>query len=70
MLEGSFVIKNNEDNFIGLDKNSGGYPFVVFHPDQIRWWLSREDAEAYISHWPNDGYSIFEVKQLVLEGVK
>lgn len=38
--------------FVGIDNNSGGYPYPTSDPNQIHFWWSKEEAEAYAKMFP------------------
>jgi len=33
---------------VGLDRNSGGYPFKTNHPSQVEYWNSMKEAQTYV----------------------
>lgn len=48
MLPNAIVILwDNEP--VGLDSPSGGYPFKATDPGSVKYWQSRELAESYIA---------------------
>lgn len=52
MFPNKFVIMwDNEP--VGLDSNSGGYPSKVSHPSLVKYYNTREEAEAYIKIFEN-----------------
>lgn len=36
----------NRGKLVGLDKDSGGYPFPAFHPSQVQYWPPSEAHKA------------------------
>ena len=34
---------------IGLDRDSGGYPYKTLHPSSIKYWDTKEKAEDYVN---------------------
>jgi hypothetical protein len=42
---------------VGLDQDSGGYPFISSHPSTTKYWTSKEDAVKYASKFKDAGYS-------------
>lgn len=47
--------------FMGIDMNSGGYPFATESPGAIHFFTSKTEAENYISH-----FSDIEMKKLTM----
>lgn len=42
-----FVFITRNGNFIGVDSNSGGYPYVTNHINQVHMWGSTQEAFKY-----------------------
>jgi hypothetical protein len=40
------ILWDNEP--VGLDSNSGGYPFKTSIPEQVKYWKSKNEAQKYL----------------------
>lgn len=49
------ILWNNEP--VGLDTNSGGYPFKTIYPSQICYWNKKEEAQRYLDTMTMNGIS-------------
>jgi hypothetical protein len=61
----------SKGEIIGIDSNSGGYPWRSNYIQGYRFWNTREEAEKYASIWTNGandsyGYSDMIVKEVEL----
>ena len=64
MLPNYFVILW-DNKPVGLDADSGGYPYKTDYPGNVRYWLKREDAEKFLDVFarsPSYGFSVPRVK--------
>lgn len=52
MLPNKYVLIWNGQP-VGVDSNSGGYPFKTDSPSQVRYFDSREEAEKYLRVFEN-----------------
>lgn len=50
--------------FVGIDKDSGGYPYRAHHPSSVYFFTSYEAALEYQSHFPKDSFTIHSVFEL------
>lgn len=64
-----FVLRFKSGHLVGLDRDSGGYPFVVTVPSQIHYWLTSDKAKDYASMFlerielqPIQVFGLFELK--------
>lgn len=67
MIPNQFVILWNNQP-IGLDSNSGGYPFKTENPNLIYYWSTRKAAQEYADIMTMKGksitYSYFDVREI------
>lgn len=61
MIPNKFVIF--WDNMpVGLDSNSGGYPFKTENPNQIKYWNTRDEAEKYCIMFLSNMMLVYEIQ--------
>ena len=66
MKLGSFlfwVLTDTNGNLIGIDKGSGGYPYVPSHFSNVHLWSDEDEAFEYSNHWPGK----FNVRAIKVE---
>jgi hypothetical protein len=57
-----YVIADRNDNqLIGVDERSGGYPWKPSSLNGVKIWANREDAERYVSHSFGEDYEILSL---------
>lgn len=61
-----WILRYPDGSFVGLDEDSGGYPYKARFPTQVQFWGSQDDAERYRSHFPRDNFSLHEVMSLTI----
>lgn len=44
-----YMYVTKDGDFVGLDKASGGYPYVTSRPFSAHLWPTKEEAENYLS---------------------
>jgi len=59
------IFWNNQP--IGIDLNSGGYPFKTENPNNIKYWISKEEAIKYCDMFPNNRMWAKEIQFRILE---
>jgi hypothetical protein len=42
-----YVCVNEKGELMGLDRDSGGYPFIAPNLNWVHFWTKKEDAEKY-----------------------
>ena len=52
------VLTYPNGDLVGLDRDSGGYPYRAAHPSQIKFFASMQEAEDYRSHFPKEGFAL------------
>lgn len=57
------------DNWpVGLDSDSGGYPYKTNSPNAIKYWTTAKDARNYLdiitSHGKSTQYNLIEVREV------
>lgn len=76
MLPNAFVIIW-DGKPVGLDSNSGGYPFKTEYAGNIKYWVTRKEAQDYInimtmketSSTYMNHYSIVEIQFRIIDKV-
>lgn len=67
-----FIVKNSEGNVIGIDRTSGGYPWVPPNPGSLSWLFAIEIFESElkaVQYLINFRHYSFEPISLVVEGL-
>lgn len=57
-----FIVINSEDEVIGVDLGSGGYPFSAGSVQLAKIWNTRESAQQYCNTLPSEKLTVFELK--------
>lgn len=66
MLPNHFIILWDNQP-IGFDSNSGGYPFKTKHPGEVKYWAKREEAEKYMRIINYEGMIVKEIQFRIME---
>lgn len=66
MLPNRWVILWNNQP-VGLDNDSGGYPFKTDNPNQIKYWATRGEAERYSDMFINHRFQIIEIQFRIMD---
>lgn len=56
-----FIIKNEKDEFIGIDSASGGYPYATQSIQNAKFWNNKNAAKEYKSSFPNEIWSLHSI---------
>ncbi len=46
-----FCLRYKNGKFVGVDYNSGGYPYETDNPKQIEYFRTEEQAKDYVGHF-------------------
>jgi hypothetical protein len=58
----TYILINKETNsYIGVDRNSGGYPYDTDHLGSAKIWYNKNDAKGYADTFPNKKLILHEV---------
>lgn len=49
-----YVAKYKTGELVGLDRDSGGYPFKISYPSQIHYWHDIDEALKYVQMFRKD----------------
>ena len=69
MLPNRFVILWDNQP-VGLDSGSGGYPFKTEYPGQVLYWATREEAEKYRQLFYGYNWRIVEIQFRILDATR
>lgn len=47
---------------VGLDKDSGGYPYKCNNPNSVKYWDSESEALKYMDSWPEREWIVKEIQ--------
>lgn len=56
-----YVIKNENDQYIGIDQASGGYPFSTTSLTSAKIFVSIGDASEYKKAFPSEVWTLHEI---------
>jgi hypothetical protein len=57
-----YIITNPNGVWVGVDQNSGGYPFETDYLQSVRIWNDKVEAESYCEKFWERGYTVRELK--------
>lgn len=62
-MEGKFVCRYPNGDFVAVDMNSGGYPYSVSPNswNHAKFWDYQSDAEEYAKICQEEGFSVHKV---------
>jgi hypothetical protein len=60
-----FIVTNENDQPIGIDGQSGGYPWVPDDPQLMKFWHTENEATRYAQFFK--GYKVKSVRVSVVE---
>lgn len=67
MFEGCFILKYPGGQGVGVDRDSGGYPYAAYWPSQLKYFPSQDQAEIYRGHFPRENFTLHKVIGLQVE---
>lgn len=65
-----FFVNAKNGMCIGMDQDSGGYPYETSYPGSVHFWTSKKDAEYYYSMFPDEDWILHKFYGFDSEVVK
>lgn len=56
-----YVLEYENGDYVGLDKDSGGYPYCT-DLKEAKFWLAQNDALMYMKMFPEEKWNLFQVE--------
>ncbi len=65
-----YILKYPTGEYVGLDDNSGGYPFKASTLKQVHFFQTLDSAIGYVGTMNREGFKIFKILNIELQEVE